>query len=137
MGEAGDVAKAFVGEEKVKLDWQVPRENRPKQQVKLLLNMMLIAMGCDPARRHGEGGGGRWRICRASERAKGAQISRRPTQVLKGAGNARGNRCAAGPALLCQAACRGRRHAALLALDGADVVVRAIADVAKPMAATG
>ena len=44
MGEAGDIAKAFVGEEKVKLDWQVPRENRPKQDVKLLLNMLLLAI---------------------------------------------------------------------------------------------
>ena len=30
MGEAGDVARAFVGEEKVKLDWQAPRETRPE-----------------------------------------------------------------------------------------------------------
>ncbi len=44
MGEAGDIAKAFVGEEKIKLDWQVPRENRPKQDVKLLLNMLLLAI---------------------------------------------------------------------------------------------
>ena len=44
MSEAGEVAKAFVGEEKVKLDWQAPRENRPKQEVKLLLNMLLIAL---------------------------------------------------------------------------------------------
>ena len=44
MGEAGDIAQAFVGEEKVKLDWQVPRENRPKQDVKLLLNMLLLAI---------------------------------------------------------------------------------------------
>src|SRR5439155_1676322 len=51
MGEAGDVAKAFVGEERLKLDWQVPREHRPKQQVKLLLKMMLIANGCT----HGAG----------------------------------------------------------------------------------
>lgn len=48
MGEAGETAKAFVGEEKVKLDWQAPRENRPKQQVKLLLNMMLMAMAAIP-----------------------------------------------------------------------------------------
>ncbi len=48
MGEAGEIAKAFVGEEKVKLDWQAPRENRPKQQVKLLLNMMLMAMAAIP-----------------------------------------------------------------------------------------
>ena len=48
MGEAGDIAKAFVGEEKVKLDWQVPRENRPKQDVKLLLNMLLLAIEALP-----------------------------------------------------------------------------------------
>ena len=48
MGEAGEIAKAFVGEEKVKLDWQAPRENRPKQQVKLVLNMMLMAMAGIP-----------------------------------------------------------------------------------------
>jgi histidine phosphotransferase ChpT len=48
MGEAGEIAKAFVGDEKVKLDWQAPRENRPKQQVKLLLNMMLMAMAAIP-----------------------------------------------------------------------------------------
>jgi histidine phosphotransferase ChpT len=44
LSEAGEVAKAFVGEEKVKLDWQAPRENRPKQQVKLLLNMLLLGI---------------------------------------------------------------------------------------------
>ena len=37
MGEAGEIAKAFVGDEKVKLEWNAPRENRPKQQVKLVL----------------------------------------------------------------------------------------------------
>jgi histidine phosphotransferase ChpT len=48
MSEAGETAKAFVGEEKVKLDWQAPRENRPKQQVKLVLNMLLLAMAGIP-----------------------------------------------------------------------------------------
>jgi histidine phosphotransferase ChpT len=48
MSEAGDTAKAFVGAEKIKLDWQVPRENRPKQQVKLVLNMLLLAMAGIP-----------------------------------------------------------------------------------------
>ena len=48
LSEAGDVARAFVGEEKVKLDWQAPRENRPKQQVKLLLNMLLLAIAGIP-----------------------------------------------------------------------------------------
>lgn len=44
MSEAGEVARGFVGEEKVKLDWQAPRKNRPKQEVKLLLNMLLLAL---------------------------------------------------------------------------------------------
>ena len=48
MGEAGETAKAFVGSEKVRLDWLAPRENRPKQQVKLLLNMLLMAMAGVP-----------------------------------------------------------------------------------------
>jgi len=48
LGEAGSVAAMFVGEEKVKLDWQAPRENRPKLEVKLLLNMMLVAIGTIP-----------------------------------------------------------------------------------------
>ena len=48
LGEAGDMAKAFVGDEKVKLDWQAPRETRPKGEVKLLLNMMLLGMAAVP-----------------------------------------------------------------------------------------
>ena len=48
MGEAGEMAKGFVGSEKVKLDWLAPRENRPKQQVKLVLNMLLMAMAAVP-----------------------------------------------------------------------------------------
>jgi histidine phosphotransferase ChpT len=48
MGEAGETAKAFVGSEKVQLDWQAPRENRPKQQVKMVLNMLLMAMAGVP-----------------------------------------------------------------------------------------
>lgn len=48
MGEAGEMAKAFVGEEKIKLDWQAARENRPKAEVKLVLNMMMLAMAGIP-----------------------------------------------------------------------------------------
>jgi histidine phosphotransferase ChpT len=48
MSEAGEVARAFVGEEKVKLEWLAPRENRPKQEVKLILNMLLIALAGIP-----------------------------------------------------------------------------------------
>jgi histidine phosphotransferase ChpT len=48
LGEAGDTAKAFVGDEKIKLDWQAPRVTMPKAEVKLLLNMMLLAMSAVP-----------------------------------------------------------------------------------------
>jgi histidine phosphotransferase ChpT len=48
MGEAGETAVAFVGNEKTKLDWQAPRENRPKSEVKLLLNMVLLGIAGIP-----------------------------------------------------------------------------------------
>ncbi|MFO1034380.1 MAG: histidine phosphotransferase family protein [Hyphomicrobiales bacterium] len=48
LGEAGETAKAFIGEEKTKLDWQAPRENRPKAEVKLLLNMLLLGIAGIP-----------------------------------------------------------------------------------------
>jgi histidine phosphotransferase ChpT len=48
MGEAGEIAKDFVGDEKIKLDWQAPRENRPKAEVKLVLNMLMLAMAGIP-----------------------------------------------------------------------------------------
>jgi histidine phosphotransferase ChpT len=48
LGEAADTAKAFVGDEKIKLDWQAPRVTLPKAEVKLLLNMMLIGMAAVP-----------------------------------------------------------------------------------------
>lgn len=48
LGEAGEMAAGFVASEKAKLDWQAPRENRPKQQVKLILNMVLMAIAGVP-----------------------------------------------------------------------------------------
>jgi histidine phosphotransferase ChpT len=48
LSEAGEVAKGFIGDEKAKLEWNVPRENRPKQEVKLLLNMLLMAIAGIP-----------------------------------------------------------------------------------------
>ena len=44
LSEAGEVARSFMGDDKAKLEWNVPRENRPKQEVKLLLNMLLMAI---------------------------------------------------------------------------------------------
>ena len=83
LGEAGDIARLFVGEEKVKLDWQAPRENRPKLEVKLLLNMMLVAMSTIPR-------GGVVEITANGEalmarsRGQAARISDKLTRVLDG-----------------------------------------------------
>jgi histidine phosphotransferase ChpT len=83
LGEAGDIARMFVGEEKVKLDWQAPRETRPKLEVKLLLNMMLVAMGTIPR-------GGVVEVsvdgARLNARARGdnARIAENLAQVLDG-----------------------------------------------------
>jgi histidine phosphotransferase ChpT len=83
MGEAGEVAKAFVGDQKVQLDWRAPRENRPKQEVKLLLNMLLLAITGIP-----RGGtvtvsveGQRFMVRAAGDRAK---ISEPMSTVLAG-----------------------------------------------------
>ena len=83
LTEAGEVARGFVGEEKVKLDWQAPRENRPKQEVKLILNMLLLAMAGIP-----RGGivtvtaaGDRLAVRASGERAK---ISEPLAEVLAG-----------------------------------------------------
>jgi len=138
MGEAGDVAKAFVGEEKIRLDWQVPRENRPKQQVKLLLNMMLIAMGSIP--RGGvvkaeavEGGF----LVRAT--GEGAKIFEKTEQVLKGTVQLEEI-----DARLIQPYYTKRLAAAAglpltMVIEGADVVVRAVAaaTMAAPIAQAG
>lgn len=138
MGEAGDVAKAFVGEEKIKLDWQVPRENRPKQQVKLLLNMMLIAMGCIP--RGGivkaeavEGGF----AIRAS--GEGAKIFEKTEQVLKGIVQLEEIDARLIQPYYAKRLAEAAGLPLSMAVDGADVVVSAIAAArsAAPMAQAG
>jgi histidine phosphotransferase ChpT len=47
-GDAEDVAKKFIGEDKVELEWAIPREIRPKNQVKLMLNMIMLAISSIP-----------------------------------------------------------------------------------------
>lgn len=47
-GDAEDVAKKFIGEDKVTLEWEVPREIRPKNQVKLMLNLVILAISSIP-----------------------------------------------------------------------------------------
>jgi histidine phosphotransferase ChpT len=124
LGEAGDVAKAFVGDEKVKLDWQVPRENRPKQQVKLLLNMMLVGMASIP--RGGvvkaEANGNGFSVRATGE---GARIFEKTAQVLSGSVNLEEI-----DARLIQPYYTKRLAAAAglplsITMDGPDVIVRA------------
>lgn len=42
-GDAEQVARGFIEDEKVKLTWNLPRALLPKNRVKLLLNMLLVA----------------------------------------------------------------------------------------------
>jgi len=48
LGEAGDIARLFVGDEKVRLDWRAPRGGRDKNEVKLLLNLLLLGIAAIP-----------------------------------------------------------------------------------------
>lgn len=48
LGDAGNVAKGFIDDDKVKLAWNLPRILLPKNRVKLALNLLLIAMQAVP-----------------------------------------------------------------------------------------
>lgn len=48
LGDAETVVRAFVQDDKVTIDWSAPHETRPKNQVKLLLNLVLIGLGGIP-----------------------------------------------------------------------------------------
>jgi histidine phosphotransferase ChpT len=48
LGDAENVAKGFLNDDKLKLVWEAPRLLLPKNQVKLLLNLLLIASSSIP-----------------------------------------------------------------------------------------
>jgi histidine phosphotransferase ChpT len=48
LGDAENVARGFIEDEKVKLAWNLPRALLPKNRVKLLLNMLLVATASIP-----------------------------------------------------------------------------------------
>jgi histidine phosphotransferase ChpT len=48
LGEAEKLTRGLLADDKTKINWNLPRELMPKNQVKLLLNMMLIASGTIP-----------------------------------------------------------------------------------------
>jgi len=47
-GDAEKVARGLLEDEKIKIVWNLPRELKPKNQVKLLLNMLLVGVGGIP-----------------------------------------------------------------------------------------
>jgi histidine phosphotransferase ChpT len=47
-GDAEAVARGLLEDEKTKITWNLPRELKPKNQVKLLLNMLIVAAGTIP-----------------------------------------------------------------------------------------
>ncbi len=48
LGDAGNVANGFLNDEKLSLDWDAPRALLPKNQVKLLLNLLILATQAVP-----------------------------------------------------------------------------------------
>lgn len=48
LGDAGTVANGFLNDEKLSLQWEAPRALLPKNQVKLLLNLLIIATHAVP-----------------------------------------------------------------------------------------
>jgi histidine phosphotransferase ChpT len=48
LGDAESVARGFIEDEKVKLAWDLPRELAPKNRVKLLLNLLIVATQAIP-----------------------------------------------------------------------------------------
>jgi histidine phosphotransferase ChpT len=48
LGDAEKVARGLMEDDKTKIVWNLPRELLPKNRVKLLLNMLLIAAGFIP-----------------------------------------------------------------------------------------
>jgi len=47
-GDAETMARGFIEDDKTKLAWNVPRALLPKNRVKLLLNMLVVACGTIP-----------------------------------------------------------------------------------------
>jgi histidine phosphotransferase ChpT len=48
LGDAEKVARGLLADDKIAMIWNLPRELLGKNRVKLLLNMLLVAVGCIP-----------------------------------------------------------------------------------------
>jgi len=47
-GDAEEVAQGYVASEKPDLEWTITRQLLPKNQVKLMLNLVMLSLGCVP-----------------------------------------------------------------------------------------
>jgi histidine phosphotransferase ChpT len=47
-GEAEKVVRGLLEDDKIKIAWNLPRELKPKNEVKLLLNMLIVGAGTIP-----------------------------------------------------------------------------------------
>ena len=125
LNEAGEIAKAFVGEEKVRLDWRLPPENRPKQQVKLVLNMVLMALAAIPrggvVTAAAEGSG--YTVRAAGERAK---VPEALAQVVAGSADLTTLDARLVQPYYARLLAASAGLALTMAMDGGDAVVRAI-----------
>jgi histidine phosphotransferase ChpT len=76
LGDAEAVARGFIEDDKTALGWQLPRVLLPKNRVKLLLNLLLLATQVIPrggkitAEASGEGAGMTFRILAAGLNAR-------------------------------------------------------------------
>ena len=103
LGDAETVARGFLEDDKTKLAWNLPRVLLPKNRVKLLLNLLLLAGGTIPR------GGMLVLGARSAPAIRWASRSRRPGSMrafrrraglLAGGRRERHRRCPCDPAVL-------------------------------------
>lgn len=88
LGDAEALTRGFLEDDKTQLVWNVPRALMPKNKVKLLLNMLIIAQQTIPrggtltTGQIGEGDGARFRIVAAGLNAR---IPQNVVELLAGA----------------------------------------------------
>lgn len=86
LGDAEEVTRGFIGHEKVEMVWRAPHETRPKNEVKLLLNLILTAISTIPR-------GGRITVeidgpCyRVTAEGMGARIAESTSRLISGTGD--------------------------------------------------
>ena len=83
LGDAEQVVRSFIEDANVELEWSAPHETRPKNQVKLLLNLVLIALSGIPR-------GGKMHVSLSGTdmsvkaEGQGAKISQEVSSMLAG-----------------------------------------------------